>query len=145
MSIQEIKDGIIAMHNRKQSDYGNSIGIVYEKYGNISILVRLNDKLLRLKNLSGKDKVFYEPVTDTKKDAYIYALMWKKIITDKSFDEIVGSIDETNADLSTNEEYIASLEGLLNTAHETINDNEATLKAIDNFINEVSILTAFGE
>ena len=64
-------------YRRKNSDYGDSFGRSYEKYGSISALTRISDKFNRLESLMlGKEqKVQDEKVEDTLADMASYCIM----------------------------------------------------------------------
>lgn len=62
----------------KNSDYGDSFSKLRKEYGNIAILIRLSDKLERLKTLMLGDKppeVTGESIDDTLLDLANYAVM----------------------------------------------------------------------
>lgn len=70
----ELKD----IFERKNKDYGNSFEESLEKHGLIAAIVRMEDKMLRLTNLSKNESeqlVNDEALTDTLKDLSNYALM----------------------------------------------------------------------
>jgi hypothetical protein len=61
---------------KKNRDYGNSVQEQFEEYGLTSILIRLDDKLRRLKNLlTNPQQVKDESVQDTMKDLAGYAIL----------------------------------------------------------------------
>ncbi len=62
----------------KNHDYGNSFGKTYEKYGDISALVRISDKMNRIEQLveSGEQKVTDEALEDSLLDMANYLMMW---------------------------------------------------------------------
>lgn len=63
---------------RKRSDYGQTTTETYNKFGPISMLTRMHDKLGRLDNLLGKaqkSKVLDESIEDTLLDLANYALI----------------------------------------------------------------------
>jgi hypothetical protein len=61
---------------KKNRDYGNSVQEQFEEYGLTSILIRLDDKLRRLKNLlSNPQLVKDESVLDTMNDLAGYAVL----------------------------------------------------------------------
>lgn len=70
---QEIADTL----SRKNHDYGDSFAKIYEKYGDLSSLIRLTDKIGRLETLaSGKEaKVLDEPLVDVYKDIAGYCIL----------------------------------------------------------------------
>jgi hypothetical protein len=60
----------------KNQDYGNSIHDTYEKYGLISFLVRIEDKLNRARTLTTKEAaVVEEKIEDTLLDMANYAIL----------------------------------------------------------------------
>src|SRR5699024_827977 len=62
----------------KNHDYGNSFGATYEKYGDISALVRISDKMNRIDQLvqTGEQKVKDEALEDSILDMANYLIMW---------------------------------------------------------------------
>jgi hypothetical protein len=61
---------------KKNRDYGNSVQEQFEEYGLTSILIRLDDKLRRLKNLLNNPQLVKdESVHDTIKDLAGYAVL----------------------------------------------------------------------
>ena len=77
--IQLHKELIDYLHNlyiTKNADYGDSVHDTYEKYGLVSFLVRLEDKLNRARTLSTKDGfVADEKLEDTLLDMANYAIL----------------------------------------------------------------------
>ena len=70
--LNELHDTYIAKNN----DYGNSVHDTYEKYGLVSFLVRLEDKLNRARTLMTKDSmVENEAIEDTLIDMANYAIL----------------------------------------------------------------------
>src|SRR5699024_134727 len=61
----------------KNHDYGNSFGATYEKYGDISALVRISDKMNRIEQLvqTGEQKVKDEALEDSILDMANYLIM----------------------------------------------------------------------
>lgn len=70
---QDLNDIYLA----KNRDYGDSFAKLRNEYGNPAILIRLEDKLGRLKRLmlSGEQCVKTESIEDTLKDLANYAIM----------------------------------------------------------------------
>lgn len=61
---------------RKNHDYGNSVQDQFNEYGLTSILIRLDDKLKRLKSLKDKEgQVTDESLIDTLNDLAGYATL----------------------------------------------------------------------
>ena len=62
---------------RKNKDYGNSANDTYKKYGMVSYLVRMEDKINRIRNLvlKGDQQVKDESIRDTLIDLANYSLL----------------------------------------------------------------------
>ena len=77
--IQLHKELIDYLHNlyiTKNTDYGDSVHDTYEKYGLVSFLVRLEDKLNRARTLSKKEALVNdEKIEDTLLDMANYAIL----------------------------------------------------------------------
>lgn len=64
------------LHDRKNHDYGDSFSKSYDEFGLVSAVVRMSDKMERLKTLCRKDAlVAGESVRDTLVDLACYAVM----------------------------------------------------------------------
>ena len=74
---QEILNQIHTLYINKNHDYGDSVHDTYEKYGLVSSLVRLEDKLNRARTLYQKNeiKVTDEKLEDTLLDLANYAIL----------------------------------------------------------------------
>jgi Nucleotide modification associated domain 1 len=60
----------------KNKDYGNSVQDQFREYGMTSLLIRLDDKLKRLKNLQKNEQlVMDESILDTLQDLAGYAVL----------------------------------------------------------------------
>lgn len=81
LSLEVIKNAhaeLTDIFKKKNADYGNSFEESLEKHGLIAAVVRMEDKMLRLTNLSKNDTeqlVSDESLIDTLKDLSNYALM----------------------------------------------------------------------
>ena len=66
-----------ALYRRKNSDYGDSFKQTMNKFGLVSSIIRLNDKLNRLNNLVTSDKKpeINESIQDTLLDLANYCVM----------------------------------------------------------------------
>ena len=72
--LDELKD----LHARKNNDYGNAAHESFKEFGIISYVIRLNDKMKRLKSLTNPEveqKVTDEKIEDTLMDLAAYAIM----------------------------------------------------------------------
>ena len=74
---QEILDYLHRLYIAKNADYDNSVHDTYEKYGLISFLVRMEDKLNRVRSLKqkGETAVKDEKIEDTLLDLANYAIL----------------------------------------------------------------------
>lgn len=76
---QYIINNLEDTYKRKNSDYGNSVGDTYEKFGDISFLTRITDKYNRILSLADKGEcgeVKDEALEDTILDLANYCLLW---------------------------------------------------------------------
>lgn len=73
---KELLDGLHNLYVTKNRDYGDSVHDTYEKYGLVSFLVRLEDKLNRARTLSKQAAVVQdEKIEDTLLDMANYAIL----------------------------------------------------------------------
>ena len=73
---QQICDILNDIYKRKNHDYGDSFSKQFEEYGITSSVIRIEDKFLRLKQLSkNKAQVKDESIEDTLLDLANYAIM----------------------------------------------------------------------
>ena len=69
---------LMALHAKKNHDYGNAAHESYKEFGLISYVIRLNDKMKRLKSLTkpgSKQEVKSESIEDTLMDLAAYSIM----------------------------------------------------------------------
>ena len=80
---KEIIDNIHTMYKDKNEDYGDSFDKSLDKFGLLSSLIRLTDKMNRFEQLiGGESKVTSESIDDTLLDMANYAIMtvmWRRI------------------------------------------------------------------
>lgn len=76
-SFESICCELIALHEHKNKDYGGAFDKSMNKFGVVSLLVRLNDKFERLESLfkNGKAEVTDESFEDTLRDIACYSIM----------------------------------------------------------------------
>lgn len=117
-----ILDKLEKTYIAKNSDYGDSVGDTYEKFGEVSFLIRITDKYNRINNLIDSEaQVTDEKLEDTILDMANYCLLWlvemenkrmnieklqvtnKPSNDDKVSDEIVKMIQDNLNDLSEDE------------------------------------------
>ena len=75
---KEITENMLDLYQRKQSDYGDSASKTFDEWGLISFLVRMEDKMNRVINLTKKNgdiKVADEKIEDTILDLANYSIM----------------------------------------------------------------------
>ncbi len=74
---QQIVGEMEQLYIEKNSDYGNSVGDTFDRYGLVSFLVRMEDKLNRLRSLNQKQDaaVKDEKIEDTLQDLANYAIL----------------------------------------------------------------------
>lgn len=75
--LKELTDEIIDIYKAKNKDYGDSFSDSFEEFGITSAVVRMNDKMNRIKSLAKSDdrQVKDESLRDTLVDLANYALM----------------------------------------------------------------------
>lgn len=102
---KKLLDNMHDLYVRKNSDYGDSVHDTYKKYGLVSFLVRIEDKLNRVKTLNEKSckkddaKVLDEKIEDTLMDLANYSILALiELKNDKS--ELCQSADEVKVDPS---------------------------------------------
>lgn len=73
----KICDYLHDLYDRKNRDYGSSVTDTFNKYGLVSFLVRLEDKLNRVRSLTqnGEARVLDEKIEDTLMDMANYAML----------------------------------------------------------------------
>lgn len=75
-SFEYIINKLFDTYKKKNHDYGDSFGKTIDKYGLLSLAIRLNDKLSRFETLLSKQaKVNNESINDTLEDLATYAIM----------------------------------------------------------------------
>jgi hypothetical protein len=75
---EEICKALHELYIKKNADYGDSVGELYAKLGDITLLTRITDKYNRLLNIfSNPDRqVNFETVDDTIQDLANYCIIW---------------------------------------------------------------------
>ena len=79
---EQICNEIHEMYIKKNADYGDSVGELYQKLGDVSFLTRISDKYHRLMNLMcdydgyTKKEINYESIDDTIQDLANYCIIW---------------------------------------------------------------------
>lgn len=108
---QQITTEMLNTYIAKNHDYGDSFNQTFEEFGLISSIIRLSDKLNRLKKLKDSTAKVDEPIKDTLLDMANYCILTimeldNKInvthVTQLDFD---GSIIDLNTGKPYNQEY----------------------------------------
>ena len=75
--LEQLTEQLIETYKAKNADYGDSFADSFKEFGITSAVVRMNDKMNRIKSLSkGEDRqVKDESLTDSLMDLANYALM----------------------------------------------------------------------
>lgn len=75
---EQMCNEIHEMYIKKNSDYGDSVGELYRRLGDISFLTRISDKYNRLMNLMTNEhpEQHFESVQDTIQDMANYCIIW---------------------------------------------------------------------
>lgn len=74
---REFVDGVVDTVISKQHDYGHEN---INAFGALGVLVRLSDKVARLRNLERRVEALHEPIVDTKADLLGYAIVGLMLI-----------------------------------------------------------------
>lgn len=73
---KNITTEMLKIYEAKNTDYGSSVHDTYEDFGIVAYLVRMQDKMNRLKQLSkSKAKVLDEKIEDTLIDLANYSIL----------------------------------------------------------------------
>lgn len=73
--IQKVLEEIRTLYERKNHDYGNSFSKSFGEFGLLSPVIRLSDKVERLKTLCKAESKVNESVEDTLIDISLYAIL----------------------------------------------------------------------
>lgn len=99
---KKICDELNETYKKKNADYGDSVGELYNKLGDITILTRISDKYNRLMNLldpNNDREVNYESVDDTILDMANYCIIWLMERRLKNFKCIMDKINQSNSEI----------------------------------------------
>lgn len=99
-NMQNAHDELLQTFVDKNADYGNSFESSLEEYGLIAALIRMDDKMGRLRTLiKSEAKVKDESISDTLRDLSNYALMASVWFDHKDFEEDTRTNTERVKDL----------------------------------------------
>lgn len=75
-TFEEITNQMISLYNRKNNDYGNSFDKTLDEFGLVAGVIRLNDKMNRIKQLTkSNNEIKDESIEDTLIDLANYSVM----------------------------------------------------------------------
>ena len=76
-NFETITKEMLELYKNKNSDYGSSVNDTYKKYGMVSYLVRMEDKLNRARRLTQRQtqNVVDEKLRDTLIDLSVYSVL----------------------------------------------------------------------
>lgn len=113
---KKLLDDMHDLYIKKNADYGNSVHDTYEKYGLVSFLVRMEDKLNRVRNLNKDNvkisdaKVKDEKIEDTLMDLANYAILAiMELKREKSFFKTENTKYDTYQEEINNQDIIDSV------------------------------------
>lgn len=76
ITFEEIAKDIVELHERKNQDYGNSFDKTLDEFGLVAGLIRMNDKMNRIKSIYNKEtRVSDESLEDSLADLAAYSIM----------------------------------------------------------------------
>lgn len=85
ITFSDITKDMVELYERKNKDYGNSFDKTLNEFGIVAGLIRLNDKMNRVKSIYNKDvSVKDESLEDTLIDLANYAVMTLMWINNKN-------------------------------------------------------------
>ncbi|MNK43737.1 hypothetical protein D3C87_624530 [compost metagenome] len=74
--IEDVCSDVESLLKKKNHDYGNSFSLQFEKYGIMSAMIRMDDKMRRLENLlKGSKAQVDESIEDTLQDLVGYGTL----------------------------------------------------------------------
>lgn len=118
---KKLLDDMHDLYIKKNADYGNSVHDTYEKYGLVSFLVRMEDKLNRVRNLNKDNvkisdaKVQDEKIEDTLMDLANYAILAiMELKREKSFFKTENVKYDTYQEEINNQDIIDSVKYFMN-------------------------------
>ena len=117
---EQICNEIHEMYIKKNADYGDSVGELYAKLGDISFLTRISDKYHRLMNLMcdsdgyKRKDINYESVDDTIQDLANYCIIWLMEREMNKEEDIEEATHEDEEDIVTFENIAYNLKNLIN-------------------------------
>ena len=91
-SFEIVLDEISQLHERKNHDYGDSFSKSFQEFGEVAAIVRMSDKMERLKSLLKRDALVAESMRDTLIDLASYAVMTVVELDNRKMTEIMDNV-----------------------------------------------------
>lgn len=135
---KKICDELNETYEKKNADYGDSIGELYNKLGDITILTRISDKYNRLMNLldpNNDREVNYESVDDTILDMANYCIIWLMERRLKNFKCIMDKIGQSNSEIKIEDESVTNSFGSFKDFADVFKESEEMIDSLE-FIKE---------
>lgn len=130
---EQLLNELTLTYLKKNKDYGNSADRTYHKFGDISYLIRIHDKIARVETLLSSDKPeVAESIHDTILDLIVYTAMYNSIDCEP---RIVGLANSIHAFLN-NPEW--ELVNIIEQMPEGITFKEETTTFICDYINKLA-------
>ena len=95
ITFEDILTQMLSTYKAKNADYGNSFDKTLNEFGLVASVVRLNDKMERIKSLIKSDaKVLDEKIEDTLLDMANYAVLTLLWLRNKDSDIVSGTVND---------------------------------------------------
>ena len=95
ITFEEILETMLSTYKAKNADYGNSFDKTLNEFGLVASVVRINDKMERIKSLIKSDaKVLDEKIDDTLLDMANYAVLTLLWLRNKDSDIVSGTVND---------------------------------------------------
>ena len=95
ITFEDILTQMLSTYKAKNADYGNSFDKTLNEFGLVASVVRLNDKMERIKSLIKSDaKVLDEKIDDTLLDMANYAVLTLLWLRNKDSDIVSGTVND---------------------------------------------------
>ncbi len=92
MTFEDVLGRMSELYERKNHDYGDSFSRSFSEFGLVAAVVRMSDKMERLKSLCRKDPRVNESVKDTLIDLANYAVMTLVEIDKREVEDLIDKV-----------------------------------------------------
>lgn len=93
-NMDKLINELTLLYLQKNRDYGNSVQVTYDVFGETSTLTRISDKINRLKSLRTKEEEVFESIDDTVKDLINYWGIHKSMESNSKLRDFVQAITQ---------------------------------------------------